>query len=132
MFFETTRVPDRKCSCGVEQRVAVLLSYLLGWIGGLIFFFIEKENKFVRFSAMQSLILSAGWTAVWLTLVIFGSVLGHLSLALGYLFTGLNVLVFLAFAGLVALLTVQGWKGSKVKLMVIGGLAEQWSRSADD
>jgi len=132
MFFETTKVPNRKCSCGVEQRVAVLLSYLLGWIGGLIFFFMEKENKFVRFSSMQSLILSAGWTAVWLTLTIFGGVLGMISPALYYLFLAFNVLVFLAFAGLVALLTVQGWKGYKVKLMIIGGLAEQWSKSAGD
>ena len=131
MFFESTRVPDKKCSCGVEQRVAILLSYVLGWIGGLIFFFIEKENKFVRFSAMQSLILSGGWCAVWLTLTIFGSVLGGISYGLYFVFTALNVLVFLAFAGLVVLLTIQGWKGTKVKLFFIGGLAEQWSKSAE-
>ena len=131
MFFESMRVPDRKCSCGVEQRVAVLLSYLLGWIGGLIFFFLEKENKFVRFSAMQSLILSAGWTAIWLTLTIFGGVLGVISSGLYYMFLALNVLVFLAMAGLVALLTVQGWKGNKIKLPFLGELAESWSKSSE-
>jgi len=131
MFFESTKVPERKCSCGVEQRVAVLLSYLLGWIGGLIFFFMEKENKFVRFSAMQSLVLSGGWFAVWLTLMIFGGVLGVVSVGLYYVFTALNVLVFLAMAGLVALVTVQGWKGNKIKLPIIGGLAEQWSKSSE-
>jgi uncharacterized membrane protein len=115
----------------MEQRVAVLLAYLLGWVGGLIFFFVEKENKFVRFSAMQSLIVSAGWFAVWLTLAIFGGVLSVVSLGLGYVFTALNVLLFLAFAGIIALLTVQGWKGNKVKLPIVGELAEKWSKSAE-
>jgi uncharacterized membrane protein len=131
MFFESMKVPERKCSCGVEQRVAVLLSYVLGWVGGLIFFFMEKDNKFVRFSAMQSLILSAGWFAVWLTLAIFGGVLSVVSVGLGYVFTSLEVLVFLAMAGLVVLLTVQGWKGTKIKLLVIGALAEKWSKSSE-
>jgi uncharacterized membrane protein len=129
MFFETTQVPDRKCSCGLEQRVAVLLSYVLGWVGGLIFFFVEKENKFVRFSAMQSLILSAGWFAIWLTLAIFGGVLGVAAVGLYYVFFSINVLVFLALVGLVVLLTIQGWKGSKIKLPFIGALADKWSKS---
>jgi len=131
MLFESTRVPDKKCSCGLEQRVAVLLSYVLGWIGGLIFFFVEKDNKFVRFSAMQSLILGAGWSAIWLTLAIFSSLLGRISYGLYFVFTALNVLIFLAFAGIVVLLTIQGWKGSKVKLPIIGGLAERWSKSSE-
>jgi uncharacterized membrane protein len=131
MFLESMKVPERKCSCGIEQRVAVLLSYVLGWIGGLIFFFVEKENKFVRFSAMQSLILSAGWFAVWLTLAIFAGVFGMISVGLGYVFTALEVLVFLAMAGIVVLLTIQGWKGTKIKLPIIGALAEKWSKSSE-
>ena len=131
MFFEATKVPERKCSCGVEQRVAVLLSYLLSLVGGIIFLVLEKDNKFVRFSAMQSLILGAGWFAVLLTFTIFGSVLGVISPGLAKLFTALNLLVFLAMAGVVALLTVQGWKGNKIKLPYIGGFAESWSKSSE-
>ena len=39
-------------STGIQANVAGLLSYVLGWISGLIFILIEKENKFVRFHAM--------------------------------------------------------------------------------
>lgn len=35
-------------------------SYLLGVITGIIFLIIEKENKFVRFHAMQSTIMFGG------------------------------------------------------------------------
>ena len=45
-----------KTSVGLQANVAGLLCYLVGWITGLIFFLIEKENKFVRFHALQSLI----------------------------------------------------------------------------
>lgn len=48
--------PD-KSSTGMEPNVAAGVACLLGWIGGLIFFLIEKESKFVRFYAFQALIL---------------------------------------------------------------------------
>jgi len=128
MMFEMVNVPEQKCGSGVEQRVAVLLCYVLGWIGGLIFFLIEKENKFVRFSAMQSIILSAGWFAVWLTLAITSTIMGFIAGGLGLVFTVLNFLVALGVIGLVVLLAVQGWKSVKVKLPIVGQLAEQWSR----
>ena len=45
-----------KTSTGMQPNVAALLSYLVGFITGIIFYIIEKENKFVRFHAMQSII----------------------------------------------------------------------------
>ena len=36
-----------KTSTGLEANVAGLLCYVLGWVTGLVFFLIEKENKFV-------------------------------------------------------------------------------------
>lgn len=48
--------PD-KSSTGMEPNVAAGLACILGWIGGLVFFLIEKESKFVKFYAFQSLIL---------------------------------------------------------------------------
>ena len=46
-----------KSSTGLDAKVAGLLCYVVGWVTGLIFFLIEKENKFVRFHAMQSIIV---------------------------------------------------------------------------
>jgi len=47
----------KKSSTGMDPKVAVLLAYLFGWVGGLVFWLIEKENKFVKWNALQSLIL---------------------------------------------------------------------------
>ena len=43
-------------------------AYLLGFITGIIFLLLEKESKYVRFHAMQSLILFGGVFVVNLAL----------------------------------------------------------------
>jgi uncharacterized membrane protein len=48
---------NKKSSTGMDPKIAVLLSYLFSWLGGLIFFIMEKENKFVKWNALQALIL---------------------------------------------------------------------------
>lgn len=48
--------PDNS-STGLQPTIAAGLAVLLGWIGGLIFFLIEKESKYVKFYGFQSLIL---------------------------------------------------------------------------
>ncbi len=45
-------------STSLKPNIAAMLTYVLGFITGIIFIIIEKENKFVRFHAMQSIIIS--------------------------------------------------------------------------
>ena len=61
-------------STGIQPNVAALLSYLLGWVTGLIFFLIEKDNKFVRFHAMQSIIVFGALTVFNIVLSMFLSI----------------------------------------------------------
>jgi uncharacterized membrane protein len=49
---------------GMQPNVAAGWSYVFGWISGLIFFFLEKQNRFVRFHAMQSIIFFGGLTVL--------------------------------------------------------------------
>src|SRR6266536_3408205 len=51
-------------SMGMQPNVAAGLSYVLGWVTGLIFFLIEKQNRFVRFHAMQSILFFGGLTVL--------------------------------------------------------------------
>ncbi|MCO4770698.1 MAG: DUF4870 domain-containing protein [Deltaproteobacteria bacterium] len=44
-----------KTSIGLEVCYTAPLTYLAGWLTGLLFLFIEPENKYVRFHAAQSL-----------------------------------------------------------------------------
>jgi uncharacterized membrane protein len=105
-----------KSSTGLEENVAGLLCYVLGWITGLVFFLIEKDNKFVKFHAMQSIITFGGLTIIDIILTaipIIGWVIGC-------------VLWILAVV-LWIILMIKAYQGQKFKLPVIGDLAEKWS-----
>jgi len=47
---------------GSDENVEALLTYVLGWITGIVFLILEKNSKFVRFHAMQSTITFLGLT----------------------------------------------------------------------
>src|SRR5207248_7890986 len=53
-----------KTSTGLEANLAAALSYLVGFVTGIIFLLIEKDNKFVRFHAMQSTFVFIGILAI--------------------------------------------------------------------
>ena len=103
-----------KTSSGMDQNVAGLLCYVAGWITGLIFFLIEKENRFVRFHAMQSII-------------VFGS-LSVLFMVVGFIpFINLIVIPILAILQVILwiILMVKAYQGELFKLPVIGDIAEK-------
>lgn len=96
-----------KTSTGIQPNVAGLLCYLVGFVTGIVFLAIEKENKFVRFHAMQSL-------------VAFGF-LFVLSIVLSFI-GGLVCLVMLA---LWIIMMVKAYQGEQFKLPVAGDIAEK-------
>jgi len=102
-----------KTSCGMQANVAALLSYLLGFITGIIFYLIEKENKFVRFHAMQSII-------------VFGA-LFILSFVLGLLLFTAVLLPFLWVIQIILwiVLMVKAYQGQYFKLPIAGDIAEK-------
>lgn len=105
-----------KTGMGLEQNVAGLLCYVLGWVTGLIFFLVEKENKFVRFHAMQSIIVFGGLT-------IIGIVLGMIPL-LGWI---VGALLWVVAVVLWILLMVKAYQNVWYKLPWVGDLAEKYS-----
>ena len=103
-----------KSSTGMQPNVAALLSYLAGIITGVIFILLEKENKFVRFHAMQS-IFTFGFFLV-------------ANVALGFVpAMGWSLMPILGVLQLVVwiILMIKAYQGEKFKLPVIGDIAEK-------
>jgi uncharacterized membrane protein len=62
---EANKAPEpSKTSTGLQQNVAGLLCYLLGWITGIIFLILEKDDKVVRFHAIQSIVVFGAYTVI--------------------------------------------------------------------
>jgi uncharacterized membrane protein len=53
-------------SSGLDANVAAALAYAAGWVTGAAFLFIEHENRFVRFHAMQSVIVFGSLSIAWM------------------------------------------------------------------
>ena len=103
-----------KTSSGMNQNVAGLLCYVAGWITGLIFFLIEKENRFVRFHAMQSIITFGGLTVLFIVL----GMIPFLNLVLVPILAILQLILWIV-------LMVKAYQGQLFKLPVIGDMAEK-------
>ena len=63
---------------GLPANVAGALAYVLGPITGILFYILEKDNRFVRFHAAQSI-------AVSVVMIVLGFVLGILSSVLAFI-----------------------------------------------
>ena len=67
---EQTKSTPQPSSIKSEGNTKALLTYALGWVTGLIFLLTEKEDKFVRFHAAQSLVTFGGLFVITLVPVI--------------------------------------------------------------
>jgi uncharacterized membrane protein len=103
-----------KTSMGLQPNLAGLLCYVVGWVTGLIFFILEKESKFVRFHAMQSIVVFGALTVVSIIL----SFIPFIGWILGWL---LGVVSFILWI----ILMLKAYKGEKYKIPWAGNFAEK-------
>ena len=125
-----------KSSTGLDENVAALLSYIFGWVSGLIFFLIEKDSRLVRFHAMQSLLFNVlvGIIAIvlWIILFVFFLIASQVSGIMTTLLTLVSTLIWIvlliaALVGVVMCL-IKAYQGQYFKLPVIGNFAEKFSQ----
>ena len=103
-----------KTGMGLEPNLAGLLCYVLGWISGLVFFIMEKENQFVRFHAMQSIVVFGALTVVSIILT-FIPIVGWI----------LNILLRILGFVLWIMLMIKAYQGQTWKLPWAGDFAEK-------
>jgi len=104
-----------RTSTGLAANVAAAASYFLGFVTGIIFLLTERENRFVRFHAMQS-------TLLFLAIVVL-DVLVQLLPILGALIV--IFVVIPASAVLWLILMFKAYQGEEFSLPVVGRLAAE-------
>ena len=121
--------PNGPTSMGMDANVAAGLSYLFSIVGGLIFYFGEKQNRFVRFHAMQSILFNAFWIVLFVVFFTVQSILyATIILApLALVLTCLTFLLPLAIFVLWIVLMVYAFQGKYFKLPIIGDYAEKYA-----
>ncbi|MFA5809682.1 MAG: DUF4870 domain-containing protein [Thermoleophilia bacterium] len=115
---------ENKSSTGLEPNVAALLAYLFGWVGGLVFFLIEKDSMYVKFHAMQSIFLNGLIVALFIVLQIFTILLAFISSSLALIGSLGWLVIGLGGLAVWVLMMIKAYQGEAYKLPVIGDMAE--------
>lgn len=115
-------------SSGMAENVAGLLCYVLGWITGLIFFFIDKR-PFVRFHAAQSIVVFGGLQLINIILrqlfiaSFWAGGFGAMSVG-GLLIMLVNLLTLVLWI----VLMIKAYQHQRYEVPVAAGIAESFAK----
>jgi uncharacterized membrane protein len=117
-------------STGLPSNIAAALA-CIPLVGGLIFWFLEKHDNFVRFYAMQSIIFGAAWLLFNIisrvVFDIFGSI-PALGTVLVFLWAIIQALVHLGFLVIMVIAMIKAFSGSRWDIPYIGPMARKYVR----
>jgi uncharacterized membrane protein len=116
--------PTSDAPFGLQPNVAAGLAYLLGPLGGIIMLVGGGTNKFVKWSAAQSIVL---WVLYIVAQIAIGFIIALTHLyVLGPIIFLLYLLVFVCWIwGMIT-----GFQGKEVKFPVVAGITESIFKSA--
>lgn len=104
-----------------NRNLVAALSYFLGFITGVIILVVEKDDKYVRFHAMQSIIIFGAFFVLNLVISI---VFGGLSF-LGFLATAVNSIITIAAIIIWIVSMIKAYNGEVFKWPIAGDFAEK-------
>jgi len=112
---------------GLPSNVAAALA-CIPLIGGLVFYILEKQDQFVRFYAMQSIIFGGVWflfnLASWILHVIF-NVIPFAGWVLSAFWVFVSALVHLAFFVIMIIAMIKAFSGVRWDISYIGPMARK-------
>jgi uncharacterized membrane protein len=132
-----------KSALGLDGNIAALLGYII-WIIALISIIMEKENRFVRFHAIQALLYNAAFIVLYIVLaivqvvigVVFGvaaAAAGDAGGAIGLILSLISILIWMVVPVImligIILAAIKAYQGQMYKLPIIGNMAEKWATS---
>ena len=99
-----------------NRNLVAALSYLLGFVTGVVILLVEKDDKYIRFHAMQSVIVFGG---LFIINIVLGLILP------GILTTIINSVIFIVFVIIWIISMIKAYQGQVFKWPIAGKLAEK-------
>ena len=128
-----------KSALGLDGNLAAALGYPVGIIA-IICLIMEKENRFVKFHALQSILLHVGFIVVAIAVWIIGFILiiagvaasaatnsGAIGGILGMLLGLIWLVIIVAYLGGLIFAAVKSYQGAQFKLPIIGNMADKFA-----
>jgi len=114
-------------STGLPSNIAAALA-CIPLIGGIIFYILEKHDGFVRFYAMQSIVLGGIWLIFNIIFAIVYFIFSHLpiiGLFLSILWNVIGMLIHLAFVIVWLIATIKAFTNVRWEIPYIGPVARK-------
>src|SRR5258707_2854148 len=116
----------------ITANTAAGAAYLIWWVTGLLVYFSERQNRFVRFHAMQSILLTGALTVYSVLAYILVALCFDIGAATHQPFfntLGAGIEAFSVLAVLFAWLfgMISAWTGNSIRFPLIGRYAERYS-----
>lgn len=112
---------------GIAPNMAGALSYFLGALTGVLFLILDRDRPFVRFHAMQSIVLSVAWVGLWIVFSVLSMILGAVPV-LGWII-GLLLSIALGIGGFVLWLYLmyRAYSGDEWEMPMVGEYARRFA-----
>jgi len=116
---------EKKSILGLSENAAAALSYVVGPFSGIVVLIMERENKFVRFHALQSTLwFMMLWVVGWVLGMVTGlPLIGGL---LGIIITPVLVIGWILNFASKVFLILKAYQGATFKIPIIGDVV--WSQ----
>lgn len=117
--------PVATASSGLTSNVAAALAYVLGLITGIVFLVLEpyKRDRFVRFHAMQSILLCVAAIVFSIAWSILADVLISISAWTAVALTPIGLIIWLGFFLFWLFLMYQAYSNREFRIPIIGAIA---------
>jgi len=122
--------PVGSSNLGIAPNLGGLLCYApccIGLVFSIVVAVVEKQSRFLRFHAFQSLLVHGAGLVVLLAVQVLGMILGTISGVLGFLISLLSGLVGLGLLGLTIFLMIKAYNKEEYELPQLGQMARGWA-----
>jgi len=109
-----------------DSNLMAALGYIIGLLA-IVLFFIKKEDKFVRFHALQAVLFSLAFFVIIVVVVIISVVAAFVpgvGQVIGCVFTIIELVLLLAYVAADLYAAYMAYQGTWWELPVIGGIAK--------
>jgi uncharacterized membrane protein len=123
--------PTGPTNVGLDPKIASAICYAgfcccIGVIFAIVVAIIEKQNRFLRFHAFQSLLYHAIVIVISVVLTILVQILSAMASSIGLLGSIVHMGIGLASFAFSVFMMLKAYNGEEFEIPTIGPMARQW------
>jgi len=119
--------PPYQSAGGVDKKTGAILSYVLGWVTGVIFLFVGKDDPDVKYHAAQSIVFFGGMTVVFWVLNFLGGIIDVGAINALIWLAKIVLSVFTLVIWVMCLVRANSYGGARFELPVVNNLVTPYA-----